>query len=113
MELDNYAPFTEELVEEWGVETKGIGKATYTFNEPSGTYDIRITYFDEEDGKSHITLLIAGKERAAFKLDEDTDCWRWRLFKHIQVNKGDKITLKGQADQNEQARLDFIEFLPN
>lgn len=49
-------------------------KAAYTFNESSGIYDIRITYFDEEDGKSQITLLMAGEEKASFKLDEDTDC---------------------------------------
>jgi hypothetical protein len=111
MKLDNYAPFKEELVEEWGVETDGTGKATYTFNEPSGTYDIRITYFDEEDGKSQITLLIAGQERTLFRLDEDTDCWRWRIFENIQVNKGDEITLVGKADQKEQAKLDYIEFV--
>ena len=104
-------PFKEELVEEWGVETKETGKATYTFNDPSGTYNIRITYFDEEDGKSQITLLIAGEERVAFKLDEDTDCWRWRMFENIQVNKGDDITLVGKADQKDKAKLDYIEFV--
>jgi hypothetical protein len=111
MKLDNYVRFKEELVEEWGVETNGTGKATYTFNEPSGTYNIRITYFDEEDGKSQITLLVAGEERAAFKLDEDTDCWRWRIFENIQVNKGDDLTLVGNADQKERAKLDYIEFV--
>jgi len=111
MKLYNYVPFKEELVEEWGVQTDGTGKATYTFNEPSGTYDIRITYFDEEHGKSQITLLIAGQERAVFRLDEDTDCWRWRIFENIQVNKGDNITLVGKADQKEQAKLDYIEFV--
>lgn len=113
MRLDNYVRFKEEYVEEWGVETKGTGKAAYTFDKPSGIYDIRITYFDEKDGQSKVTLQIAGKERATFTLDEDVDCWRWRLFEHIKVNKGDKITLVGQADQNEYARLDFIEFIPN
>jgi len=111
MELENYTPFKEELVEEWGVETNGTGKATYTFNEPSGTYNIRITYFDEENGKSRITLLIAGEERVAFKLDEDTDCWRWRIFENIQMNKGDEITLVGKSDQKEKAKLDYIEFI--
>ena len=111
MKLDNYVRFKEELVEEWGVETHGTGKATYTFNELSGTYDIRITCFDEEHGESQITLLIAGEEKAAFKLDEDTDCWRWRIFKNIHVKKGDDITLVGKADQKEQAKLDFIEFV--
>ena len=111
MKLDNYVRFKEEVVEEWGVQTNGTGRATYTFDQPSGTYDIRITYFDEEDGKSQITLLIAAEEKASFRLDEDTDCWRWRAFKNIQVNKGDEITLIGRADQKEQARLDFIEFV--
>ncbi|MHC4677958.1 MAG: family 10 glycosylhydrolase [Planctomycetota bacterium] len=111
MKLDNYVRFEEEFVEEWGVQTNGVGRATYTFSEPSGTYDIRITYFDEQDGKSQVTLLIAGEEKASFTLDEDTDCWRWRTFENIQVNKGNEITLIGKADQKEQARLDFVEFL--
>ena len=111
MKLDNYARFKEELVEEWGVQTDGTGRATYAFDQPSGTYDIRITYFDEEGGKSEIRLFVAGVEKAAFKLDEDSDCWRWRKFPNIQVNKGDEITLEGRADQKEQARLDYIEFL--
>ena len=111
MKLDNYMPFKKELVEEWGVQTNGTGKAGYTFNEPSGIYDIRITYFDEEQGQSRITLFIAGRKKAAFKMDEDTDCWRWRRFENIRVDKGDEITLVGKADQIEQARLDFIEFI--
>jgi hypothetical protein len=113
MELDGYVRFKKELVEEWGVQTSGTGRAGYTFNESSGTYDIRITYFDEEHGKSQITLLIAGQERIVFKLDEDTDCWRYRIFDNIRVNKGDDITLVGQADQEEQAKLDYIEFIPH
>jgi len=112
MALDNYAPFDQELVEEWGVATTGTGQASITFNRPSGNYDIRISYFDEEEGQSRITLFIAGQERASFKLDEDTDCWRWRKFENIHINQGDTITLKGQADQKEQAKLDFIEFIP-
>lgn len=111
MKLDGYTPFEEELVEEWGVQTDGEGRASYAFDEASGNYDIRITYFDEEDGKSRVTLLVAGRERATFRLDEDTDCWRWRKFGNIRVNKGDTITLVGKADREEQARLDYIEFI--
>jgi outer membrane protein assembly factor BamB len=62
MELDNYAPMQEEFVEEWGVETQGKATASYSFNDSSGPYDIRITYFDEDDGQGRVTLLIAGKE---------------------------------------------------
>ncbi len=112
MKLDNYAPFKEELVEEWGVQTNGTGVAVYTFDETSGVYDIRITYFDEEDGQGRVTLFIAGEEKAAFTLDEDVDCWRWRLFKNIRVNNGDEIKLVGKAHKNERTKLDYIEFIP-
>ncbi len=112
MELDNYAPFQEELVEEWGVQTNGTGTAAYTFDEPSGNYDIRITYFDADDGQGRVTLLIAGTEKAAFTLGEDADCWRWRIFKNIRVNNGDEIKLVGKANKNERAKLDYIEFIP-
>jgi hypothetical protein len=112
MKLEGYEPFKEEIAEEWGVETTGTGQASYTFDQPSGIYDIRITYLDEKDGQSRIRLLIAGGEKASFTLDEDCDCWRWRRFKGIRVNKGDTVTLLGKADGAEQARLDYIEFVP-
>ena len=112
MELDNYAAFEKELVEEWGVETNGTGTARYTFDEVSGRYDIRITYFDEDDGQGRVTLFIAGEEKAVLALDEDTDCWRWRMFKNIRVNNGDEIKLVGKANKNERAKLDYIEFIP-
>ncbi len=52
-------------------------------------------------------------DATVFKLDEDTDCWRRRIFENIQVNKGDDITLVGKADQKEQAKLDYVEFIPH
>ena len=112
MELDNYAPFAEELAEEWGVETTGTGSASYKFDNASAAYDIRITYYDEKGAKSHVKLLINGDEKAAFTMDEEVGCWRWRRFNNIQVNKGDTITLVGENDNGERARLDYIEFIP-
>ena len=111
MKLEGYERFKEEIAEEWGVQTTGTGRASYTFDQPSGVYDIRITYFDAKEGQSRVKLLIAGTERASFKLDEDCDCWRWRWFKDIRVNKGDTVTLVGEAHRTDQARLDYIEFV--
>ena len=111
MVLDNYSPFEEELVEEWGVETHETGTATYMFDEPSDTYDIRITYFDQVDGQAEVKLFIAGEEKAVFKLDEDTDCWSWRRFDNIRIKRGDEIKLVGRAHKDEKAKLDFIEFI--
>ena len=57
-------------------------------------------------------LFVGDKEVINFRLDEDADCWRWRLFKNIQVNRGDEIKLLAEADQKERVRLDFVEFIP-
>lgn len=111
MDLDNYNVFSEELAEDWGVETTGTGSASSVFQEKSGSYDIRISYFDQEEGQSSVKLYVDGKEKASFLMDEDTDCWRWRRFEKIRIRKGDEIKLVGVADGNEQAKLDFIEFI--
>jgi hypothetical protein len=111
MELDGYKVFDEELAEEWGVQTDGEGKAVYKFDQPSATYDVRITYFDGPTGQSNVKLVVAGEEKASFTMDEDSDCWRWRVVKGMKINKGDTITLVGRADGNEKARLDYIEYI--
>ena len=111
MELTNFTRI-DDYIEEWGAETTGKGSASYVFDNASGTYDIRITYFDEENGRSKVQLFVADKEVLNFKLDEDVDCWRWRLFKNVQINRGDEIKLVAEADQKERVRLDFVEFIP-
>jgi hypothetical protein len=111
MKLEGYAPFEEELAEEWGVMTRDTGRASDRFDLPSGVYDVRITYFDESKGQSTVRLLLNGVEAASFKMDEDCDCWRWRRFENIPISRGDVITLEGHADQQDHARLDYIEFM--
>ena len=111
MKLDNFQRF-DDYVEEWGAETTGKGSASFGFDGASGTYDIRITYYDEKEGQSKVRLLVDGKEVLRFRLDEDVDCWRWRRFKSIRVNKGHEIKLVAEADRKERVRLDFVEFIP-
>jgi len=111
MKLEGYRRSRKELAEEWGVETAGTGRASCTFDQPSGVYDVRITYFDGKGGASRVKLLVAGVEKASFTMDENCDCWRWRRFKAVRVNKGDTVTLVGQADGKDEARLDYIEFI--
>lgn len=110
MELTNFTRI-DDYVEEWGIETDGIGKASFRFDGASDLYDLRISYFDEEIGQSKVTLFIEDEEKASFNLDEDVGCWRWRLCQRIQVNKGEKITLVAESDAGEKVRLDYIEFL--
>ena len=112
MILEGYTPFEQELAEEWGVETRKTGRASCTFENASGVYDVRISYFDEKDGRSRVGLLVAGTEKASFEMDEDSGCWRWRVFKGISLKQGDTITLVGEAGGQERARLDYLEFIP-
>lgn len=112
MNLEGYKVFNEELAEDWGVETNKKGEASCIFDYPSGKYTIRITYFDEKNGESPVRIYVAGKKVISFNMDENTDCWRWRKFDGIKIKKGDKILLLGEADGEEKAKLDFIEYIP-
>ena len=110
MKLDNFKRF-DDYVEEWGAETKGKGVASFDFDQPSGSYDIRITYFDEDKGHSQVRLFVGDNEVINFKLDQDVDCWTWRRFEKISLKQGDKIKLVVDADEPETVRMDFIEFI--
>lgn len=111
MKLEGFKRF-DDYIEEWGVETRVKGTASYTFDEPSGFYDIRVSYFDEEEGHSSVQLFVGGEEVIRFKLDEDVACWRWRRFADIPVQEGDEIKVVADADGKETVRLDFVEFIP-
>lgn len=115
MTLSGFTKFvgSSEYVEDEGARTTSTGTATYTFQGPTNNYKIRLTYFDEENGKSPVKLFINGALRDSFNLDEETDCWRWRTFKGIyKVNTGDQIKLEAVAKGSETPRLDYLEFLP-
>jgi hypothetical protein len=115
MTLSGFTKFvgSSEYVEDEGARTTSTGTATYTFQGPTNNYKIRLTYFDEENGKSPVKLFINGTLQDSFNLDEETDCWRWRMFKGIyKVNIGDQIKLEAVAKGSETPRLDYLEFLP-
>lgn len=112
MNLDGYKVFQEELADDWGIETLYRGEASAVFDHPSGVYTIRISYYDEDVGKSKIKLFVEGKKVLSFTMDEDTDCWRWRKFEGIEIKEGDEILLYGKTHKGEKAIVDFIEFTP-
>lgn len=110
MTLSGYAP--DKYLIEPCVKTSGTGTATGTFDYDAGTYDIVVSYVDEKQGRSSLSLSVAGKQKATWKLDEDVDCWRRKRISGVRLKKGDEIRITGVADGKEQARVDFIEFVP-
>ena len=110
MKLENFKRF-DDYVEEWGAQTTGQGIASFDFDLPSGTYDVRISYFDEEKGHSQVRLFAGDDQVIDFKLDGDTDCWTWRRFEKIGLKQGDNIRLVVDAAEPETVRLDYVEFI--
>ena len=93
------------------VQTSSTGTATGVFENPSGVYNVVISYADEKNGQGTITMFVANKQKASFKLTEDVGVWRTKSFPNIKINKGDEIKIVGLANGSEAARVDFIEFI--
>ncbi|MCW3111821.1 MAG: hypothetical protein JWR18_217 [Segetibacter sp.] len=109
MSLSGYEPAS--YLNEPGVKTSGKGTATTTFNHPSGTYNVVVSYVDEKKGEGVISLFVGGKQKASWKLSEDVDCWRRKTISNIKIKNGEEIKLVGLANGDDLARADFIEFI--
>ena len=95
------------------------GTATTQFNGTTGTYDIVIAYYDEDDGASSFNIQQNGTQ---------IDSWRAtntaggtlpsaqslvrRTISSVSLTNGDTISLTGTEDEGEAARIDYIEFIP-
>ncbi|MEO1482742.1 MAG: right-handed parallel beta-helix repeat-containing protein [Myxococcota bacterium] len=106
---------------EWiEISDESPGVARYTFEGAPGLYDLRILYFDENDGNSTASVFIA---------DAPVDSWTWdadlgssnagivtrqqRFIGDVELNTGTEIRIEGMADGGERLRLDVIEFTPS
>jgi hypothetical protein len=103
----------DKWLQEIGVKTSATGTAATAFTYPSGTYDVVISYGDEKNGQSTVSLLVAGKQKGSWKLNEDVECWRRKTIPRVKIEQGQEIKLVGVANGGEGARLDFIEFIPS
>lgn len=115
MEVENMtlAGYTaDKFLVEPCVQTTGKGTAKSAFTNPSGIYDIVVSYADEKGGQGNLSLSVAGKPKASWQLNEDVDCWKRKTIPGVKINTGDVIELVGVANGRETARVDFIEFVP-
>ncbi len=95
----------------------GIARQTLDF---SGTYDIYLGFFDENDGQSTFTLKLGNQEIGSVLLDQDfgTD-WvnannqvRRQVATGQIINAGTVLEILGTLNEGEYARADYIEFIP-
>jgi hypothetical protein len=100
------------FLNEQGIGTSGIGTAVARFDQPTGTYDLIVSYADEKNGRGSLSLLIDGQQKLKWDLSEDVGCWRRKKIAGVSIRKGAEIKIIGVADGGESARVDFIEFVP-
>jgi hypothetical protein len=96
------------------------GKASFTYTGASGTYDIRMWYFDENDGDAPMRLYVNGVQRDAWianaNLGDGGPVAATRTSRtktSVSLASGDVIRLEGVQNGSEWARFDNVEILPN
>lgn len=93
------------------------GKATGVFDGEDGLYEIKIAYYDENDGQSDGYLTVDGI-RERFRLDKDlgddkpSENTLTETVTHdkIALQKGDSLDLIVRAQGDESGAIDYIEF---
>ncbi|NER29804.1 MAG: hypothetical protein F6J89_19840, partial [Symploca sp. SIO1C4] len=95
------------------------GTATAHFNGASGTYNVEITFFDENDGEGNLAVNI-GSNQASLLLNDNLGSGgvtnnnkvTTQIFSNVEISNGELITITGNAEAAEWARVDQIKFIP-
>ena len=106
-----------------GGATEGTGTAKFKFNGPSGKYDIKVTYFDENDGVGQFTLNQGAQRIASVNLNQqlgsplaDNTTLTSTKINGISITTGEYFTLTGFEDGTattaEHLRIDKVELMP-
>jgi len=110
MTLSGYV--SDTYLDEPCIKTNGTGTAVSTSTQPSGIYDLIISYASEQGGQGSLSLSVGGGNKMAWQLIEKAGCWKRKVISQITVQKGDEIKITGVAGGSEGARIGFIEFIP-
>lgn len=109
-----YAPASGGKV----IKVSGTGTASTQLDEVDGIYDVKVHYFDENDGKATYKLYVNGTQVDAWTADQDlgsasvADVTKtFRLVSGLTLKRGDIIKLEGKSEVSEAARVDRLEFV--
>jgi Ca2+-binding RTX toxin-like protein len=100
--------------------TGSAGTASTIFAGSSGTYDVVLGYFDENDGVAQLEVKVGGTSLGSWKLNQNLGSpvanaqtrVRKTLARGLSINQGQKIQIAGILNQGEAARVDYIDFIP-
>ncbi|HEX3601597.1 MAG TPA: alpha-glucuronidase family glycosyl hydrolase [Lacipirellulaceae bacterium] len=103
-------------------ENVSHGAIRFAFKGQPGVYDLRVQYFDEEDGASKFKLFVDDKLVDEWQADghlptptnvPDAHSSTRRTAPNVALHAGDEIRLEGSADGGERAAVDYFEIVPN
>ena len=98
------------------------GSITLRYEGEPGPRDLRVQYFDEEDGVSQFKVFAANQPIDQWVADQhvptpttapDAHSSSARIIRNIQLTPGDEIRIEGTADGGERAGVDYIEITPS
>ena len=106
-----------------GGAIEGRGTAQFNFNGASGRYDIKITYFDENDGIGRFNFNQGNQQITSVTLNQQlgsrlatSSTLTSTTINGISVKTGELFTLTGFEDGTattaEHIRIDKVEFIP-
>ena len=91
------------------------GELEHTFNGSDGVYALEVHAFDEDDGEATVTVLVNGEEVGTQTLNQDlgepgvaATNLVGLTFPDLALQNGDTVTIRGNRDGAEWARIDEI-----
>jgi alpha-glucuronidase len=98
------------------------GSVRFTYDGPPGRRELRVQYFDEDDGVSRYKLFVGGRMIDEWSADNrlptpstlpDSHTSIRRTVHDVELSPGDAIRIEGKADGNEFAAIDYVELVPS
>ncbi|HVT29378.1 MAG TPA: hypothetical protein VHE81_15285, partial [Lacipirellulaceae bacterium] len=102
-------------------ENVATGSVRFKYGGAPGRYDLRVQYFDEDDGVSQFKLFVAARLVDQWQADNhlptpttspDAHSSIRRTIRGVMFEPGDEIRIEGTADASERAAIDYIEIVP-
>ena len=121
MQLSGYTPVP---VTPWEAASGGTAvscaisrcAASFAFEGSPGTHDVRVRYFDQNNGAARFRLLVNGKLLEQWIASDhlptqkiDGASSSLKIVTGVALKPGDEIRIEGSPDGGESAALDYVE----
>jgi alpha-glucuronidase len=90
--------------------------ATFVYSGAAGMYQLRVRYFDQNNGTAHFRALIGDKVISEWAADDrvptrriDSSSSALHAMERIALRPGDEIHIEGAPEGGETAALDYVE----